>query len=256
MNSSDANNSPAKSVPLLPAGSQIVPPTYIPAPAAKWTPPETIDENPSFSLMDYWDAIRRYKFVIFAFIVAGAMGALIFSLLETPMYRAHTSLEVEDLNENFQNLKDSDPTAQAPSAESYFQTQVKILQSREMIELVVDKLNLMQRMVPHRHFWSGWIRRNANPDAIPQQALQRQQVIDGIQRNLTVQAWGEARTAEIFYDNSDPRLASDVANTLVQTFIDESREIRWNSTQNTAEWLTGHLKELSKNLENSEAKLQ
>ena len=257
MNSSDANNSPSKNVPLLPAASQLAPPAYVPAVPARWTPIDSVDENPSFNLMDYWEAIRRYKFVVFAFIVAGAMGGLLLSSLQTPMYRAHTSLEVEDLNENFQNLKDSDPTVQAQPAESYFQTQVKILQSREMIELVIDKLNLMQRTVAHKHFWSGWIHRSGgNTDPVLQQALLRQGVIDGIQKNLTVQAWGEARTAEIFYDNSDPRLASDVANTLVQTFIDESREIRWNSTQNTAEWLTGHLKELDKNLENSEAKLQ
>src|SRR5260370_28780528 len=204
--------------------------------------------------MDYWDVIRRYKFVIFAFVVAGAMSAVIVSFVQTPMYRAHTSLEVEDLNENFQNLKDSDPTAQATSAESYFQTQVKILQSREMIELVIDKLNLMQRMAPHQHFWSGWLHRNSNPDPVLQQALQRQQVIDGIQQNLTVQAWGEARTAEIFYDNSDPRLASSLANTLVQTFIHETREIRWNSTQNTAEWLPGHLEKPGKNLAKPETK--
>jgi succinoglycan biosynthesis transport protein ExoP len=248
MNSSDANNSP-KAVPLLPAGGQLVPSSYAPA---KWAPAEVLDENPSFSLMDYWEGIRRYKFVILAFVAMGAMGGLILSFLQTPMYRAHTSLEVEDLNENFQNLKDSDPTAQIPSAESYFQTQVKILQSREMIELVIDKLNLMQSMAPHKHFWSGWIHHNAEPNP----ALQREQVVDGIQKNLTVQAWGESRTAEIFYQSPDPKLASDVANTLVQTFIDESREIRWNSTQNTAEWLTGHLKELQKSLSSSQAKLQ
>ena len=249
MNSSDANNSP-RAVPLLPAGGQLVPSSYIPA---KWAPPEVIDENPSFSLMDYWEGIRRYKFVILAFVAMGALGGLILSFLQTPMYRAHTSLEVEDLNENFQNLKDSDPTAQIPSAESYFQSQVKILQSREMIELVIDKLNLMERTAPHKHFWSGWIHRNA---AEPNPALQREQAVDSIQKSLTVQAWGESRTAEIYYDSPDPKLASDVANTLVQTFIDESREIRWNSTQNTAEWLTGHLRELQKNLDGSEAKLQ
>ncbi len=249
MNSSDANNSP-RAVPLLPVGGQLVPSSYTPA---KWHPAEVIDENPSFSLLHYWEGIRRYKFVILAFVAMGAIGGLILSFLQTPMYRAHTSLEVEDLNENFQNLKDSDPTAQIPSAESYFQSQVKILQSREMIELVIDKLNLMERTAPHKHFWSGWIHRNA---AEPNPALQREQAVDGIQKNLTVQAWGESRTAEIYYDSPDPKLASDVANTLVQTFIDESREIRWNSTQNTAEWLTGHLKELQKSLDGSEAKLQ
>ena len=249
MNSFDANDSPSKAVPLLPVGGQLVPSSYTPA---KWVPAEVIDDNPSFSLLDYWEGIRRYKLMILAFVAMGAIGGLILSFLQTPMYRAHTSLEVEDLNENFQNLKDTDPTAQIPSAESYFQTQVKILQSREMIELVIDKLNLMQSMAPHKHFWSGWIHHNAEPNP----ALQREQVVDGIQKNLTVQAWGESRTAEIFYQSSDPKLASDVANTLVQTFIDESREIRWNSTQNTAEWLTGHLKELQKSLDSSQAKLQ
>ena len=249
MNSSDPNDSPSKTVPLLPVGGQLVPSSYTPA---KWVPAEVIDDNPSFSLLDYWEGIRRYKLMILAFVAMGAIGGLILSFLQTPMYRAHTSLEVEDLNENFQNLKDTDPTAQIPSAESYFQTQVKILQSREMIELVIDKLNLMQSMAPHKHFWSGWIHHNAEPNP----ALQREQVVDGIQKNLTVQAWGESRTAEIFYQSPDPKLASDVANTLVQTFIDESREIRWNSTQNTAEWLTGHLKELQKSLDSSQAKLQ
>jgi len=249
MNSFDANDSPSKAVPLLPVGGQLVPSSYTPA---KWVPAEVIDDNPSFSLLDYWEGIRRYKLMILAFVAMGAIGGLILSFLQTPMYRAHTSLEVEDLNENFQNLKDTDPTAQIPSAESYFQTQVKILQSREMIELVIDKLNLMQSMAPHKHFWSGWIHHNAEPNP----ALQREQVVDGIQKNLTVQAWGESRTAEIFYQSPDPKLASDVANTLVQTFIDESREIRWNSTQNTAEWLTGHLKELQKSLDSSQAKLQ
>jgi len=250
MNSSYANDSPSKTVPpLLPVGGQLVPSSYTPA---KWLPAEVIDDNPSFSLLDYWEVIRRYKLMILAFVAMVAIGGLILSFLQTPMYRAHTSLEVEDLNENFQNLKDTDPTAQIPSAESYFQTQVKILQSREMIELVIDKLNLMQSMAPHKHFWSGWIHHNAEPNP----ALQREKVADGIQKNLTVQAWGESRTAEIFYQSPDPKLASDVANTLVQTFIDESREIRWNSTQNTAEWLTGHLKELQKSLDSSQAKLQ
>src|ERR1700688_1398164 len=122
MNLSDPNDGSAKTVPLLPAASQLAPSSYAPA---KWVPAEMVDENPTFSLMEYWDAICRYKFAIFAFILAGAMGALILSFLQTPLYRAHTTLEVEDLNENFQNLKDADPTAQAPAAESYFQTQIK-----------------------------------------------------------------------------------------------------------------------------------
>jgi succinoglycan biosynthesis transport protein ExoP len=248
MNLSDPNNSPANNARLLPSGSQLM---RAQAPDA-WVPAEPIDANPSFSLVEYWEKIRRYKFIIFAFVAVGVAGALTLSFLQTPMYRAHTSLVVEDLNENFQNLKDSDPTAQAAPPESYFQTQVKILQSREMLELVIDKLGLMKRTVPRKHFWSAWLHKNSEPNT----PLLREQEVDKLQKNLTVQAWGESQTAEVFYTDPDPKLASEIASTLVQTFIDQSREIRWNSTQNTAEWLTGHLNELKQQLDDSESRLQ
>ena len=250
MNSSDADKSPAKVVPLLPATSQII--SASPVPPAQWVPAEPIDDNPSFSLLECWEKICRYKLAITAFVIVGAAGALMLSFLQTPMYRAHTSLVVEDLNENFQNLKDSDPTAQVPPPQSYFQTQVKILQSREMLELVIDKLGLMKQTNPHKHFWSAWTHKDSEPNP----ALAREQEIDKLQKNLTVQAWGDSQTAEIFYVDSDPRLAASIESTLVQTFIDQSREIRWNSTQNTAEWLTGHLKELKQSLDNSENQLR
>lgn len=251
MNLPDGDKSPVQGIPLLPASSQIIPPSHVPP--ARWVQAEPVDDNPSFSLLEYWEKICRYKLAIAAFVVAGAIGALMLSFVQTPMYRAHTSLVVEDLNENFQNLKDSDPTAEIAPPQSYFQTQVKILQSREMLELVIDKLGLMKQVTPtHKHFWSAWIHKNSEPNP----ELAREQEIDKLQRNLTVQAWGDSQTAEIFYVDSDPKLAASVANTLVQTFIDQSREIRWNSTQNTAEWLTGHLKELKQNLENSENQLR
>lgn len=249
---SSENNSPAEAVQLLPPETQIVPSRYAPA---RWAPAEVVDENPSFSFMEYWQTISRYKGAILTFLAAGAMGALILSFVQTPVYRAHSTLEIEDLNENFQNIKDADPTVQpAVAEESYFQTQVKILQSRQMLEQVVDKLNLMQKMPPHRHFWSNWMWWRSNAPQLP--AVEHEQVIRNLQASLTVQSWGESRAVEVFYDSSDPQLAAEVTNTLAQIFIDQSREIRWQATQGTAEWLTGHLNALKKNLEKSEAQLQ
>ena len=250
MNLPDAENSPAKSGRIHRRRASSFPRAMFRR--HNGFPVEPLDDNPSFSLLEYWEKICRYKLAIAAFVVVGAAGALLLSFAQTPMYRAHTSLVVEDLNENFQNLKDSDPTAEVAPPQSYFQTQVKILQSREMLELVIDKLGLMKQTNPHKHFWSAWTHKNSEPNP----ELAREQEIDKLQKNLTVQAWGESQTAEIFYVDSDPRLAASIASTLVQTFIDQSREIRWNSTQNTAEWLTGHLKELKQNLESAENQLR
>jgi polysaccharide biosynthesis transport protein len=221
-----------------------------------WLPADAIAENSSSNLLEYWNKIQKRKFVILACVAVGVLGGLIFSLFQTPLYRASTSLEVDDLNENFQNLKDQDPTAGAGAAESYFQTQIKVLQSRDMLERVIDKLHLADRFAESdkKSFWSRWTRRRSGDDRLS--ALHQEELMRDVQQHLTVQAWGQSRMADIFYEDRDPQLAADFANTLVTEFISQSRESRWEATQGTAEWLTGHLNTLKKNLETSETQLQ
>src|ERR1700682_1251053 len=102
----------------------------------EWVPAESMADSSHSNLFEYWNKLRKRKFAILACIAVGVLGGLIFSLFQTPLYRAVPSLEVDDLNENFQNLKDQDPTSGAGAAESYFQTQIKVLQSRDMLERV------------------------------------------------------------------------------------------------------------------------
>ncbi len=217
-----------------------------------WLPVEAVD-NPSHAqsnLQEYWNKLKRRKFLVLGCIAGGILAALIFSALQTPLYRTVTSVEVDDLNENFQNLKDQDPTASSSVAESYFQTQIKVLQSRAMVERVIDKIHLADRHAQHKgkFFWSKWGQQSS---AMDQEALFQE-----VQKHLTVQAWGQTRIAEIYYEDRDPQVAADFANTLVSEFISQSRETRWDATQATAEWLTGHLNTLKQNLETSENQLQ
>jgi polysaccharide biosynthesis transport protein len=222
----------------------------------EWVPAEAVADNPHSNLFEYWNKLQKRKFAILACIAVGVLGGLIFSLFQTPLYRTRTSLEVDDLNENFQNLKDQDPTASGGAAESYFQTQIKVLQSRDMVERVIAKLHLADRIAENdkKSFWSKWTRRRSEDDR--QSAVRQEELLAMVQQHLTVQAWGQTRMAEIFYEDRDPQLAADFANTLVSEFISQSRESRWEATQGTAEWLTGHLNTLKKNLETSENQLQ
>jgi polysaccharide biosynthesis transport protein len=221
-----------------------------------WPSNDVGEENSSSSLLEYWNTLRKRKLAILACIAVGVLGGLMVSLFQTPLYRTRISLEVDDLNENFRSLKDQDPTAGGEAAESSFQTQIKVLQSRDMLEHVIDKLHLADRIAEHdnKSFWSKWTRRREGDDRLS--ALRQEDLLLEVQQHLTVQAWAQTRLAEIFYEDRDPQLAADFANTLVSEFITQSREARWESTQGTAEWLTGHLNTLKKNLENSETQLQ
>src|SRR5665213_978238 len=64
-------------------------------------------------LVDYWRIIRRHKGTVLLVIVLGALLGFLTTLPQTPIYRAHTTLAVQGINENFLNMKDFSRTGTA-----------------------------------------------------------------------------------------------------------------------------------------------
>jgi succinoglycan biosynthesis transport protein ExoP len=212
-----------RSLPELSTGAEQRPALY----RYEESPSAEVTATPGYeSLLDYWYILIRHKMTLLGFALAGLLAAIVISLLQTPIYRARTSLEIQDFNENFLDLQSVDPTNSTgnyATAQSYFETQIKILQSESVLERVIDKLRL------HK----------TSPA-----------------RNLTVRAVANSRLIEVLYESQDPKLAAEFANTLVGEFIRQSQEMRWKSTQRTGEWLTSRLDEMKAKLEQSEAQLQ
>src|SRR6202020_1008266 len=105
------------------------------------------------SLLGYWHILVRNKVTLLCFALAGLALAILFSLVQTPVYRARTSMEIQDFNSDFMGSKEIDPTqsSQNSSTDSYFQTQIKILQSDSLLERVVNKMNTEEERPE-----SGW----------------------------------------------------------------------------------------------------
>src|SRR4029077_12030887 len=78
------------------------------------------------SLLGYWHILGRNKVTLLCFALAGLAVAILFSLIQTPIYRARTSLEIQDFNSDFMDTKAIDPTVagQSTANDSYFQTQI------------------------------------------------------------------------------------------------------------------------------------
>jgi polysaccharide biosynthesis transport protein len=211
-------------------------------------------------LRDYRVALIRKKMTLLWFAAAGVAAAILLSLVQTPLYRARTSLEVQNFNENFLDMKGMDPTSPStdpsPTGDTYLGTQIQIMQSESLIERVIDKLN-MQQARPATHRWAIATRARhilGFPTASPLQ--DKQELIRQAEANLTVRSAANTRLMQVFYESPDPKLAADFANTLVSEFVQQSQDIRWKSTQRTGEWLTGHLDEMKTKLERSEVELQ
>src|SRR6266404_1844348 len=209
-------------------------------------------------LLEYWRIFHLHKFLILRCILLGLLVALTFGMCQRPVYRAHTSITIQDMNENFLNLKE-DPTAisQAEQTESYFQTQVQILQSESLLKRVMGKPAIAEALAQtetksHPGAWRKYLGLPGMPPGRDGQ----QQLLEQIASQLTVRSSGQTRLVQGYFEARDSRLAADFVNTLVNEFVEQSHEMRWESTQRTAEWLAAHLNGMKVNLENAEAQLQ
>ena len=220
---------------------------------------EVMEEPGPGLLLEYWDIVRRHKGTLVLIAFLGLLLALLITLPQTPIYRARTSLEIQNLNENFLNMRDVNPTTNegvSSPAESDLETQVKILQSESVLEGVIVKLNLAQRASAESALGrlSAW--RKALGLAEPLAASTREELLRRVAKNLTIQTEPKTRLVEIFYNSKDPQLAADFANALTTEFIQQNLEARWKTTQQTGEWLTRQMDDVRIKLEKSEDELQ
>ena len=205
------------------------------------------------SLPDYWHIVLRHKTTLLGFTVAGLLAAILISVIQTPIYRVRTSLQVQSTN--FLETKGVDSGVSGggySTPESYMETQVKLLQSEALLEHVVDKLKLHKEQPAGLHAIASRVLHMVKRSNLPE----REELIRQIERNLTVRTSGNSRLLEVLYESPDPKRAAELANTLVSEFIDLSQEERWKSAQGTAEWLTNHLDKMKEQLEESESALQ
>jgi polysaccharide biosynthesis transport protein len=217
---------------------------------------DSVSVSSSDLLLRYWKLVKRRKFVIACIALIGALGGFLLAARQTPQYQARLLLEVQSLNEDFLNMRAVDPTQVNYAADSYLQTQVKILQSDSLLERVVEKLQLDKRpeMNPQRDSVKSTWRSKLGfplPGPISPKDAARRMVAD----NLTVRATGMTRIIEIHFAWTDPKTAAELANVLATEFINENLESRWKTTQQTGEWLRVQLKDTKSKLEQSEAEL-
>jgi uncharacterized protein involved in exopolysaccharide biosynthesis/Mrp family chromosome partitioning ATPase len=222
-------------------------------------PPEFIDEPGPGLLVEYWEMLRCHKGTLAVACFLGLLFSLLFTLPQTPVYRARASLEIQNLNENFLNLRDVSPTTNEGSsslAEYDLQTQVKILQSDSVLERVIVKLNLAQRFAQEseRSRLAAW-RKALGLEESPR-SLTRDDLLRRVSKNLTSETEPKTRLIEILYNSPDPQLAAEFANTLTAEFTQQNLEARWKSTQQTGEWLTRQMDDVRIKLEKSEDDLQ
>lgn len=215
-------------------------------------------ESPSL-LLEYWKLVRRHKWMILLMAFLGALAGLLVALPQTKVYRSQTTLEIQPFNENLLNTRAVDPSASSAdyySAETNIPTQIKIIQSDTLVSRVVTKLKLDRNpeVLEQPGRISVWRRALGLPE--PPAVSDHEKAVGMASGSLSVRILPLTRIVAISSDSIDPQVAANFANTLANEYIEQSIEVRWQSTQRTSEWLTRQLEDVKIKLQKSEDQLQ
>jgi capsular exopolysaccharide synthesis family protein len=228
-------------------------PRYIEAP-----PSVVLNGEAPPLLLEYWYMLRRRKGALLLIAFAGLLAGLLLTLPQTSVYQARTVLEIQNLNQNFLNMRDVSPTAQEGSnpLETDLQTEIGILQSESVLKQVIAKLDLATRLPAQQEKsrLAAWRKALRLPE--PRPALTEDALLRQVAANLKVRPQPNTRLVEVLYDSPDPALAADIANTLTAEFSRLNLQSHWQTTQQTGDWLKQQMEGVRINLEQSEEQLQ
>lgn len=228
-------------------------------PPSLGTRPITLtDESPSL-LLEYWRMLRRHKVTLLLAACLGLLLGVSLTILQTPVYEARTTLEIQNPNENFLNMRDVNPTSEQQSAQAVdldLQTQINIVQSESVLRRVIHALDLSGKLESKKKksHSSAWLRFLGLGVSAP--ALTDEDVLHRVASNLKVHILPETRLVEILYDSTDPRLAANVANSLSAAYIQQNLESHRQIAKQTDESLTRQTDDVRIKLEESEQALQ
>lgn len=207
------------------------------------------------SVLDYWRILKRHKVALIAFGALGLTGGLGISFLQTPMYRATAALEIQDNKDNLLATKMLEQANESNSADALtdVQTQMRILQSKTLIERTLNKLQAQSADKDNSvmSLAAPALRLPASHGV-----TKRQELVDKLGKQLKVTQSGQTRVVELSFEASDPGQAARFTNTLTSEFIQANIESRLDLSRRTTDLLLGQLDDMRSKLRRSEDALQ
>lgn len=202
---------------------------------------------------EYLRVLVKRKWIILGCLATIFSVVAIASLRTTKVYEAGGTIAINkpDNSLSFQNTATFSLDYYDPSE---LETEVKILQSDVLALEVIRELNLDRRpdaegqAPPPASI-------DLEPDPLQADPAKASAMLGGFKGNLRVALSQNSRIIDVRYRSADPQVAANVVNTLMQTYIEDNRKARFESTMQASDWLQKQLVDLQMKVETSQEKL-
>lgn len=219
--------------------------------------------QPEVHLRDYLKVISKRRTLVWSvFLVVFAVVALV-TFASTPLYQGTTKVLIEKAANN--GLTDNSPSRIYDP--EFYETQFQLIKSRAVARRVVKALDLVGRfdsVAGGRKSWlsgfKGMVKSLLGHGADLQQDAGETDreiaIADRLDEDLEVRPFKNSRIVTINYLSPNPQFAAKVANQTAKAYIEETLEMKLDSTRLTLGWMSKKAEEEAHKLEGAEKALQ
>ena len=192
--------------------------------------------------------IRRQFLVIIFFALIGTMCGIIYLRITPPIYTAQAEILFDRGNRPV--VQQESILADAPFDSSFFESQIKFLQSERIALLVIKKLDLMK---DPEFVGSGgglvgsianYFSRFFRPEFPKSESELEQQAVGVFLLKIEAKRIGVTFFIEISFRSNNPNRAAQIANAVADAYIADQMESKHETTRRANEWLRGRLEDL------------
>ena len=205
-------------------------------------------------LRDYLQIILRRKWIVLTFLLTVFTTVTIGTFMMKPQYKSTVVMKIDKENPNLLTFKDV--YAVERPEEDYYQTQFKVLKSRNLAKRVIRQMKLDAN--PEFSGQKAEIKVASflkKPDSLLKEEGIDSSLVDGFLGRVEVIPQQKSRLVNVSFTSYNPELAARVTDSIAKSFIDLNIESKFEATQQAREWLEKQLEAMKAKVEQAEEKL-
>lgn len=197
------------------------------------------------SLSHYWHVLLKRRWTVITAVFVVSTLAVIVSYKSTPIYRASSRVQVEAETPLVQSLNDLYHEAGVNTDDAFLQTQLQVVQSDTLAWHTIEQLQLGENPA----FIKPTVVAKLGEDD------RKVKLIAAFKAALNTELIPQTRMMLVGFESPDPRLAAQVANTLVSNYVDYNFKLKYDATRQASGWMETQLDELKAKVEKSQQAL-
>ena len=223
-----------------------------------------LGEQSALNLRDYGRVLSERRSVVIACLMLVVAFTALFSFLAVPQYRATVTIQIERKTPESLTFGNDRSGNDFYEYQDFYQTQYKVLQSRSVMRLAAERLDL-----PNRPEYAS---RKGSPlgrlyrwgaDLLSFSGRDGQSAKDPwlaptnfMMAGLTVEPIRNSKLVKLSFVDRDKRLCTDAANAVAEAYEQFNTDTRFTTSSQAREFLTKQVARLQSEIASEEMKLQ